>query len=156
METVKNKKRGPAAILSICPGRNSFLLLSAALIALHLVTRRNAALMERISTAAVRPVHRFLARATGRLPFSLAELLIALAVVFVTLYIAWCLCLIIKGEGRGETLYRLVVTPLSVVTDRLLPENRDSSTSPLLVVMFNAFSVSIRKSTSPLEVVTFA
>lgn len=116
METVKNKKRGPAAIFSICPGRNSLLLLSAALIALHLVTRGNAALMERISTAAVRPVHHFLARVTGRLPFSLAELLIALAVVFVTLYIAYCLCLVIKGEGRGETLYRLVVTPLSVVT----------------------------------------
>ena len=116
METVKKKKRGIAAIFSICPGRNSLLLLSAALIVLHLATRGNAALMERVSAAVVRPVHRFLAQATGRLPFSLAEALIALTVLSVTVYIVFCLCRIIKGEGRGESLYRLIVTPLSALT----------------------------------------
>lgn len=115
METVRKKKRGLAAIFSICPVRNSLLLLSAALIALHLAVRGNAALMERVSANAVRPVHRFLAQATGRLSFSLAEALIAFAVVAVTVYIVYCLCLIIRGQGRGETLYRLLVTPLSVL-----------------------------------------
>lgn len=116
METVKKKKRGLAAIFSICPGRNTLLLLSAALIALHFAARGNTALMRQISSALVRPVHRFLARLTGRLPFSLAELLIAIAVLSVAVYIAFCLCCIIKGESRGESLYRLIVTPLSVIT----------------------------------------
>ena len=115
MGTVKEKKRGLAAIFSICPWRNGILLLSAALIALHFAVRGNTVLMRQLSAAVVRPVHRFLARATGRLPFSLAELLIAIAVLAGTLYIIFCLCRIIKGEGRGAALYRLIVTPLTVV-----------------------------------------
>lgn len=116
METVKEKKRGLAAIFSICPGRNSVLLLSAALIALHFAARGNTALMRQISATVVRPVHRFLAQATGRLPFSLAELFIALAVLSGTVYILFCLRRIIKGQGRGAALYRLIVTPLSVIS----------------------------------------
>lgn len=88
-------------------------MLSAVLVVLHRVTRGNTALMESLSAGMVRPVHHFLAKATGRLPFSLAEALIALTVISVAAYILYCLCRIARGKGRGEALYRLVITPLS-------------------------------------------
>ena len=85
MENVtKEKKRGFAAIWKLCPLRHALLLLGCLLILGHLSTRKNYALNRALSEGFVRPVHRFLCRLYDQLPFSVAELLIALAVIGVS------------------------------------------------------------------------
>lgn len=116
MKTTEKKKSGLAAIFFLCPGRNSILLLSAFAVLLHLALRGNGALMEWLSARYIRPAHRALALLSSRLPFSLAELLIVLAVVSTLCYIVLCLVRLIKGTGsRGALLYRLLAAPLALV-----------------------------------------
>ena len=74
METKTKEKRGLAAIFALCPRRWGLLALSAALIALHLLTRRDRALMVTVSENLVRPLHRALSGFNARFPFSVAEL----------------------------------------------------------------------------------
>ena len=81
MERTTEKKRGLAAIWRLCPVRHTLVLLSALVIALHLATRGNYALNRALSRGFVRPVHRFLARVTDVLPFSLAELIYAVVIL---------------------------------------------------------------------------
>ena len=80
-QTTKN------SIFRLAPGRHVLLLVSAAVIAAHLLTRRSHALNRRLSERFVRPLHRALSQASARLPFSLAELLIGLAAISLIVYI---------------------------------------------------------------------
>ena len=87
MNETTTKKRGPAAIFLLCPARHALALLGALVIALHLATRGNYAFNRTLSDRLIRPIHRFLSKATASLPFSLAEVLIGLAVVSTLVYI---------------------------------------------------------------------
>ncbi len=113
METTATKKRGLAAIWALCPRRHALLLAAAGLIALHLLTRGNHALMVFLSERLVRPLHRALGALSARVPFSAAELLLALFAIAVLSYLAvQILALIRKGE-RAARLYRTLVTLLA-------------------------------------------
>ncbi len=115
METKVREKRGLAAIFALCPKRHTLLLLSAALIALHLLTRRNCALMSFLSQKAVRPIHRLLGRLNAPVPFSVAELLLAAAVIAALVYIMYQLVQFFRRAEKGKRLYRTLVTLISAV-----------------------------------------
>ncbi len=113
METTVTKKRGLAAIWALCPKRHVLLLVSAGLIALHLLTRGDRALMVFLSEKLVRPLHRALGRFNASVPFSVAELLLALFAAAVLTYIVFqTIALIRKGE-RLKRLWRTLVTLLA-------------------------------------------
>ena len=113
MENTREKKRGFAAIWSLCPLRHVLLLLNAVIIAAHLATRGNYAWNRALSRSFVRPVHRFLARGTDLLPFSLAEAIYALAIiggaVYIILELVWC----VRRKEWGKRLYKVLVTLLT-------------------------------------------
>ena len=101
------------SIFALCPARHVLLLLSAALILAHLLTRGDHALNVRLSSGFVRPVHRFLGALTAKVPFSVAELLIGLAAAGLLVYIITALVRLICRGDRGRQLYRLLVTLLA-------------------------------------------
>ncbi len=113
MNVETGKKRGLAAIWRLCPARHVLALASAALIALHLLTRRDRALNTAVSDGFVRPAHRALAKLCARLPFSAAELLLALAALGLLVFLAVQLARLARRGGRLARLYRLVMTLLS-------------------------------------------
>ena len=115
METKTKEKRGLAAIFALCPRRWGLLALSAALIALHLLTRRDRALMVTVSENLVRPLHRALSGFNARFPFSVAELLIALAVAAAAAYLAVQIALLIKRPERAKRLFKTLLTFVSAV-----------------------------------------
>ena len=116
METTATKKRGLAAIFALCPRRHVLLLVSVGLIALHLLTRRNHALMVFLSEKAVRPLHRALGTLNAHASFSVAELLIALAVTAILVYIINQIIQLIRKGERPARLYRTLVTLLAAGT----------------------------------------
>lgn len=83
------------------------MLASLALVALHLALRGDVALMSRISRGVIRPLHASLARLTARVPFSVAELLIVLAVAAVLAGITLSLVRLLRGRGSLRGAYRL-------------------------------------------------
>lgn len=113
MEKTREKKRGSAAIRRLCPVRLGLLLLGGLLIVAHLATRSNYALNRAVSQGFVRPTHRFLSRLNDLLPFSMAEALIALAVVGGAVYIITQLILMIRRKEWGKRVYIIFITLLS-------------------------------------------
>jgi len=94
----------------LCPVRHVLVLLGGGVILLHLLTRGNRTLMQYLSERLVRPLHRALGAACDRLPFSVAELLIAVGVALVLVYLGiQTVCLVRKG-GRLKRLYRTLMT----------------------------------------------
>ena len=106
METTTKKKRG---LFALCPAAHVLALLGAAVIALHLALRHDHALMCRLSENLVQPLHHFLARLTAPIPFSLAEMLIALLSAATLVYIIYEIAGLIRRGGRGRRLYRLLM-----------------------------------------------
>ena len=113
METTVTKKRGLAAIWALCPKRHVLLLVSAGLIALHLLTRGDRALMVFLSEKLVRPLHRALGRFNAGVPFSVAELLLALFAAAVLTYIVFQIIALIRKGERLKRLWRTLVTLLT-------------------------------------------
>ena len=113
METKTREKRGLAAIFALCPRRHVLLLVSAGLIALHLALRRRHEWMAWLSEKAVRPLHRALGSLNDHVPFSVAELLIALAVIAALVYIIYQVIRLFRGGEKGRRLYRTLVTLVS-------------------------------------------
>ena len=113
MKNTTTEKRGLAAIFRLCPVRHVLLGLNGLIIALHLATRGNHALNRLLSARFVRPVHRFLARATDLLPFSLAELLYAAAVLGGLVWLLVQLVRLFRLRDWGPRLYRMLVTLLT-------------------------------------------
>ena len=116
METTTTKKRGLAAIFALCPKRHVLLLAAAGLIALHLLTRGKHTLMVFLSEKLVRPLHRALASVNAHVPFSVAELLIALAVIAALVYIVFQIVLLVRRGERAARLYRTFITLFTAVT----------------------------------------
>lgn len=97
-----------------CPGRMVLLCVSGVLVILQRALRWNKTLMRALSANVVRPLHRFLAELTDRVPFSVAEVLILLAgvlFIWLTLRTLWRL---IRRKGRAGTLGRYFVTVGSI------------------------------------------
>ena len=106
MNTTREKK----SILLSSPLRLGVALLSALVIAAHLLCRGNYALNAALSRHFVRPVHRALGTLTAKLPFSLAECLLALAALGLIAYLAISLLLLITRGDRLKRLYSVFLT----------------------------------------------
>ena len=110
METTRQKKRGLAAIFFLCPVRHVLTLVSALVIALHLLTRGDHGLNVKLSMQLVRPVHRKLSLLTAKFPFSAAELLIVLAAVCLVVYIILSITHLITRKEKGRQVYIIFIT----------------------------------------------
>lgn len=88
-------------------------MISALVIALHLLLRGNYALMQAMSQKVIRPLHRLMAAFASKFEFSLAELLIGIFAVCIVGYILVTLVLLIARPGRLKRLYTLVLRLLA-------------------------------------------
>lgn len=109
MENIRTKKRGLAAIFALCPVRHILLLLSGALVLLHVCLRGNCALMRRLADGPAAAVRRFLAQLTAEVPFSVAELLIALAAIGTMVYIICSIAAMIRRKNRKNALKQIYI-----------------------------------------------
>lgn len=101
------------ATFAACPGRMILLCVSGFLVILQRALRGNRALMRMLSLRVVQPVHRFLAVQTGKLPFSLAEVLILLAGTALLMFTASTLWKLVFRPERLKTLGRYLLTVAS-------------------------------------------
>ena len=113
MSIETKKRRGFAALYKLCPAAHIVALISALIIALHLLLRGNYTLMQAISQKVIRPLHRLMAVFAANFEFSLAELLIGIFAVCTAGYILVTLVLLIVRQGRLQRLYTLVMRLLS-------------------------------------------
>ena len=109
MENATVTKRGPAAIFALCPAAHIIALLAAGIIAQFSILKSDTFLMRRLSAEFVHPLHQRLAVLTARLPFSLAELLYALAIGGTMVYIIFEALRLICHPGRLRRLYRMLM-----------------------------------------------
>lgn len=105
MDNTTVKKRGLAAIYKLCPAAHTVGLASLAVILLHLALRHNHALMVYLSDNLVQPIHHALARFNSAVSFSVAELLIVCAVLFVLAELIWGVVLLLRRRMSGRRLY---------------------------------------------------
>ena len=109
MEKSAVKKRGPAAILALCPAAHGIALLGGGIVAAFFALRHDRALMQALSAGLEQPLHRSLARLTALFPFSLAEWLYAAFLAGGLLYILRECILLLARPKRLKRLYRLTV-----------------------------------------------
>ena len=109
MNTETRKRRGLAALYRLCPAAHIIALISALIIALHLLLRGNYALMQAMSQRVIRPLHRLMAVFAAHFEFSLAELLTGIFAACIAGYILVTLVLLIVRPGRLRRLYTLVL-----------------------------------------------
>lgn len=114
METKREKKITWKGVWKLCPVRLVLLIISLLWIGFYFLTRDNKQLMNAISRIAVRPWHRGMGTLTAKVPFSLAEWIILLAVLTVLAFIAQLIIHIVRHRG-GTALFRWAVTFLMVV-----------------------------------------
>ncbi len=105
----QKEKRKLGAWFRLCPARHLLCLLSAAVITGHLLTRGSRGLNAAISENFVRPAHRVLCQLTAAVPFSVAELLIAAAVLALLADLVYT-ALTARRKGLGRQLYRAFVS----------------------------------------------
>ena len=113
MDNTKTKKLNFKALYRLCPGVHWLALVSALLILLHLATRGNHQLMVWLSENLVRPVHGFLARLCSHAGFSVAELVICLAVINVIVYIIFEIVRLIRRPEKLKRVYIIIVSLLA-------------------------------------------
>lgn len=99
------KKRGFASAYMICPVTHTAALLSALVILLHFALRHKHTLMVTLSEKLVQPIHHALALFNSHVGFSVAELLIVCAVLFVIGELVWGLVLLVRRKMTGRRLY---------------------------------------------------
>ena len=99
-----------SAPFAACPGRMLLLCIAGFVVVLQRALRGSKELMRALSMRVVQPVHHFLASATNRVPFSVAEVLIlaaAFALIALTLRTVW---LLITRKGRLAVLGRYLLS----------------------------------------------
>ncbi len=108
MKTDEKSKNGLLrAWYKLCPLRHVLILISALVIALHLLTRPLRGLNVWLCEQLVRPAHRWLSVQTGRVPFSAAELLLALLAVLLPVYL---ICQLVNFFRKPKFFLRLYRT----------------------------------------------
>ncbi len=106
----KTEKKGISDFLKICPVRHILLVLSSLAIILHLLTRSDRLQMIWISNHVIRPIHRTLSVWTSDVPFSVAELLIALLAILVVVYIVLQLVSLFRKPEKLKRIYKTIIT----------------------------------------------
>ena len=114
MFTDEKVKSGFHAWYMLCPFRHFLILVSAVLILLHLLMRPFRALNVWLSANMVRPAHLWLSTQTGQVPFSIAELLIALLVILLVYYLCSQLVSLFTKPKFFLRLYRTIATLLAL------------------------------------------
>lgn len=89
----------------ICPVTHTVALVSALVILLHFALRHKHTLMVTLSEKLVQPIHHALALFNSHVGFSVAELLIVCAVLFVIAELVWGLVLLLRCKMTGRRLY---------------------------------------------------
>ena len=97
----------------LCPLRHVLSLAGFVVIGAYFALRGNRALMQSISDGFVRPYHRAMSRVCALLPFSAAELLIALGIILSLVYIIFFILQLIRKGQRGARIYRFCLTWLA-------------------------------------------
>lgn len=100
---------------ALCPARHVIALASLALTLAYFALRGNFALMTWLSAHVARPWHRFCAGALDALPFSMAGVLIAAAVLGFLAYLVFCLVTAARRGCWGARVYRLLLTAVTLV-----------------------------------------
>lgn len=98
------------SIKKLAPRRLALALVLGAVIGTISALKGNAAAMRYICEHITRPWHNFMSRCLSVLPFSGAELIYAVAVVFCVGYLGYSVYRLIKYEGRLLQLYKTVLT----------------------------------------------
>lgn len=111
---VKETNRIGKAIRRLCPLRHGLLAAGGLLALLYHAHKGDKTLMQRISEGFTQPFHRLMARLTGAVPFSVAELLYALLILFLLIYLPVQIAGIIRKPQKRKRTYRLLLTVLSV------------------------------------------
>lgn len=101
-------------LFALCPVRHSIALAALALTLAYFALRGSFAAMTFVSTLLTRPWHRFAARALNGLPFSMAGVLIAAAVLGFLAYLVFCLLKTARRGGWPVCIYRLVITAVTL------------------------------------------
>ena len=109
-ETTQKTESRFLAWFRLCPIRHILSLLGLAVIAAYFALRPRRDVMQALSDRLVRPWHRVMSRLCSHLPFSAAELLIALAVIFGLVYIIVFVVLLIRKPRRLQRIYRFLLT----------------------------------------------
>lgn len=109
MEKTKRKNK-IAGLFGLCPIAHILLFAGLAVIAAYFLLRDDTELMARISDTAVRPYHAFMSRLCDKLPFALAELLIAAFAMLVLWYLLSSIIKLIRGPKRLGRLYKTVMS----------------------------------------------
>ncbi len=98
----------------IAPLRHLLLVISVLVILLQRALRGNKALMRRLSSGFVRPVLRRLGERSAAVPYSVAELSMAVAALLLLVYILFCFERTRRHGGFFLRLYRFLITLLSL------------------------------------------
>ena len=94
----------------LAPVRLIVTLLALAAVAAVYALKGNAAAMERLYYAVTKPYHELLSRLCAHVPFSVAELIWAAAVVFAMVYIILTIVRLVRTPGRLRTAYTALLT----------------------------------------------
>ena len=105
-----SRKKGISSFLKICPVRYFLIVLSAVIILLHLLTRSGRLQMMWISDHAIRPIHRALSVWTSHVPFSVAELLIALLVILSIVYLVLQVIALFRKPDKLKRVYKTLIS----------------------------------------------
>ncbi len=108
------KKKLISRWFSLCPKRHVLVAVFGALTGLFLLLRGSRGLMNAVTDNAVHPYQRFMAKLCSHLPFSVAELLVAAAVLAVLVYIIYQTVLIISRPEKLKRVYITIITLLAV------------------------------------------
>jgi hypothetical protein len=94
----------------LCPVRLAVTLAALLISALYYLLRNNRALMSAVNGAVTAPYRAALSRLCGKLGFSVAELLIAAASVFMLVYIIISAVQLIRSRKKGLRVYIMLIT----------------------------------------------
>ena len=97
----------------LCPIRHVLCLLGLTVICAYFSLRQRRNVMQAISDRIVRPWHRMMSRLCSHVSFSVAEMLIALAVILAILYIVFFIIRLIRSPQRWRRVYRFLLTCLT-------------------------------------------
>ena len=97
----------------LCPVRHVLCALGLAVIGAYFALRTRRNVMQALSDGLVRPWHRMMGRLCAHVRFSVAEVLIAIAVILSLVYIIYTIVLMIRRPQRMRRLYRFALTCLT-------------------------------------------
>lgn len=100
---------------ALCPVRHALALAALALTLAYFALRGSFAVMTFVSTRVTQPWHRFAARALNALPFSMAGVLFAGAVLGFAAYFVFCLVTAARRGGWAVRVYRLAAAAVTLV-----------------------------------------